>query len=173
MASKKTIFTLSSKAGRLVSMGLCLLMMVAACTHKESKQPDPAGVDDAMPADGAIPSTKECPDDIMCTAMFASVGVTITGADRKPVLLDSFTSIRLKDKTNMFPEKANILQSPETGNYPVADDNNLSILPKAGDEIMFTGYKDGKEIVKEKYVIGHDCCHVLMVSGKKEIILNQ
>lgn len=148
-----------------------LIAAAVGCNSAENKQPvETPG--DAEPADGTIPKAVECPGDIICTAMFASVSVQIKDAAGKPVMLDSFTSVRVKDQANMFPEKANILQMPAEGSYPVADDNNINILSKSGDEIVFTAYMNGKAVAKENYVVGHDCCHVELKRGKRDITIN-
>jgi hypothetical protein len=40
-----------------------------------------------------------------------------------------------------------------------------------GTEFVFHGFLDSAEIVKEPYIIGNDECHVIMLSGKPEIII--
>jgi hypothetical protein len=39
------------------------------------------------------------------------------------------------------------------------------------ESFWFVGYINGKEVIKEKYLIMADRCHVQMIDGKSEIII--
>ena len=38
--------------------------------------------------------------------------------------------------------------------------------------ITFKGYISNEEVINEEFVVGADCCHVSLISGNTEIILD-
>ena len=103
---------------------------------------------------------------------FRTVGVKVVDSKGNPVKLDRYqTVVKGTNQHLIHPEK----QMPESiagkGNYILADDNSMSIVGKNGKEVQFVGYANGMEVVNEIYVIGHDCCHIKLMEGKKEIVV--
>jgi len=84
-----------------------------------------------------------------------------------PVLLDSL-HIKLRETNESLPDENPDFQA-SNGYYVLVGDRSLKKLNKSGSRIRATGYKNGKIMLDENYVIGHDCCHVLKFSGKDTV----
>jgi hypothetical protein len=111
-------------------------------------------------------SSDECPKNIACTEVFVSIAVKIQKENQpsfKPANLEVIFSDSgyKKSVVNDF-----------NGMYTFINDNDLMKIQKSGTIIYLIG-KDGLDNVlfNEKYVIGHDCCHVIKLSGKDVIII--
>ena len=57
------------------------------------------------------------------------------------------------------------------GMYPILTDGDMDQTNKNGADFEFTGLKDGKVSVKQTFKIGHDCCHVKLLSGNTVIVV--
>lgn len=120
--------------------------------------------------DGADMEAEECPQNIGCTKIYVLVNAEIKDANDKPYKLDAYYT------TKMSTGEKISLQNQETdasaqyyGAYPILGDGQLAKTSKTGQEFEFTGIKDGKEVLKRKFVIGHDCCHIHLISGDTKI----
>lgn len=112
----------------------------------------------------------DCPEDIMCTYQFVTIQLQLTDANNQPVVLDSFKSTNLDTGQQWELERENVSE-PNNGYYPILTDAQLEEIAQEGSRIEFTGIKNSKEVVKALYVIGHDCCHITLISGEQEIQL--
>ncbi len=111
-------------------------------------------------------SVAECQEDIACTEIYVSVNVKIqkdNGAMYKPKQL--FITF---DKTG---DRHPVFQGFE-GIYAIVTDGDLGRLKKTGSVLTLEGYdENNNQIINEKYVVGHDCCHVKKIEGKDTIIV--
>ena len=111
----------------------------------------------------------ECTGNEVCTKIYVAIGVKVMDKYGSPVLLDdlivklSDTDELLKDENNNFPYNS--------GNYLIAGDSSLKKLKKGGSQIHVRGIKADKQIFYEEYIIGHDCCHVMKITGKDTLII--
>lgn len=101
---------------------------------------------------------KKC-EGVMCTMMFAAVTVQVTDASGAPVLLDSTVTTGRRGALS-FRGKAGA-----GGLYTVVDDSRAKELALRTEAVVFKGYKNGQEIVREEFVVKADCCHVSKDSG--------
>lgn len=46
-------------------------------------------------------------------------------------------------------------------------------IVKEGTDVTFYGYISGIEKVKEDFKVGHDCCHVVYISGTSDIVISE
>jgi hypothetical protein len=113
-----------------------------------------------------------CTNNGICTDIFIHSTLSIKNLDGSSYKLDSFKTLRIEDNKTLDP---NIQYSEngtlDSGDYPLFNDNFISLTSQCGKEFYFIGYKDNIEVVKEKYVFGHDCCHMLRFSGKTALII--
>jgi hypothetical protein len=103
--------------------------------------------------------------------IFLSVSIKNKIFEWCPYLLDSFMTVRKED--GKILDSAKQYMPPGTvnnGDYPLFNDNFISLTDKCGKEFYFIGYKGNVEVVREPYVFNHDCCHIDKVSGKRELI---
>lgn len=105
----------------------------------------------------------------MCTEEYRMLTVTVTDTTSQPVFLDEYFVIRTAtlekiDFSNEDPylDSINRLQ----GGYFLLTDGQMGMTSESGTEFVFHGIRDTVEIVSEKYIIGNDGCHVILVSGK-------
>jgi hypothetical protein len=107
-------------------------------------------------------------ESIICTEEFRSITLEITDLDGNPVILDDFYTFY--DSRKKFEYELNDLQEGK-GIYPVITDADLQELNREGSTLIFVGEKDGKNLVEHQMVIGHDCCHVLLIEGDDKLII--
>lgn len=108
----------------------------------------------------------ECNAPRACTYDLRSVSIEIKNTDGEPVILDDFYTFfdsRKKLEYEYF--------SKENGVYPVLTDSEISHLDRSGTTLIFVGEKDGKNLVEHQMVIGHDCCHVILIEGDDKIVI--
>jgi len=110
----------------------------------------------------------DCPTDLACTEIFASVGVKIQNSKNEDIKL-SKTSTEIEGISNIITNTGFDLYNY----YVILDDLSKNELKKSGSSVTFKGYDNNNQlVVNEKYTIGHDCCHVLKIAGKEVIIVN-
>lgn len=110
--------------------------------------------------------TNPC-DGAMCTAMFVMINTKVTDANGHFVKLDDSYTQRAGNKDVYRPNQSNLIVD---SSYVVIDDGYLQKMQNQTDTFYFVGLKNGKEVVKEPFVISADCCHVNKQSGKTNIV---
>lgn len=108
----------------------------------------------------------ECNTPRACTYDLRSVSIEIKNTDGAPVILDDFYTFldsRKKFEYEYF--------SKENGIYPVLTDSEISHLDRNGTIVIFVGEKDGRNLLEHQMVIGHDCCHVKLIEGDVNIVI--
>jgi len=114
-------------------------------------------------------------ESVACTEIFMSVSVKVMDRDGNPVALDSFKITRLPDNEDLTREYDDHAWNAfgQYGTYPIANDADDSRLPRHTDiTLKFQGYIDGNEVVNADYVITFDCCHISLVSGDMELVVD-
>ncbi|WP_296620685.1 hypothetical protein [Marivirga sp.] len=106
----------------------------------------------------------------ICTEEFRSISLEITTPDGNPVILDDFYTFH--DSRKKFEFELNDVQKGN-GIYPVITDSELDELKREGTTLIFVGEKDGKNLVEHQMVIGHDCCHVILIEGEDKIVIEE
>lgn len=108
-----------------------------------------------------------CNGNLVCTEEFRTVLINIVDGDGDPVTLDSFTV------TNLDTDQVVSLDPIAwVDTYPIADDSMLDEIPKEGQRIELVGILNGEEVVRETFLVGHDCCHVILLEGESTIELS-
>lgn len=118
---------------------------------------------------------EECPEGIMCTEEFRSIMVEVKNSKGEPYQLDSYETVKLPEGEKIILRN-DIGQDSvfrALGQYPVLTDGERKLVAKNGTEIQLTGSKNGKEVVKRTFVIGNDCCHIILVSGDTIIVVQE
>ncbi|EMR01850.1 hypothetical protein [Cesiribacter andamanensis] len=122
----------------------------------------------ALPGCQSDPFVQEttCPEELMCTEVFVTVGIRLTTPQGDPVVLDSYETKNLQTgQVYQFNEEYGSQQAY----YPVLTDAQLRDVRKEGSSFEFTGLQGGAVVVRERYLIGHDCCHLVLLEGKQEL----
>lgn len=108
-----------------------------------------------------------CSDDrdVVCTEEFRMITLQVQDPDRKPVLLDSFFTVRAGNGERI----ASTQQIP--GYYTVLDDNYQPRLKRERDNFIFHGFRGGLKVVEETYSVSADNCHITKLSGKDSVMI--
>jgi len=111
---------------------------------------------------------KECPDNLVCTLDFRSIHADINWISNDCCRW-SYSTSTLKRTGEV------IFTSMHQDNYTqliVLTDLDKTKLNKSGDDIEVKIYNDKGVIVQEvNYKIGHDCCHIVKISGPEVITI--
>ena len=100
--------------------------------------------------------------EIMCTEEFRIVSLEIIGGE-----LDSFHTYREKTGEHLFlSESASVFENF----YPVLSDNEHKLIVNSDEYFIFNGYINEELVVKERFLIVADECHIFNVHNK---ILNK
>lgn len=117
---------------------------------------------------------KNC-DGKMCTMELRTVSVKLTYADGSPVALDDFKVVKMpsgEEVTRTYNAQQRSLFR-QYGSYPIASDADDRRFSKdSNTSLMFYGYIDSHEVVKSAYVIAFDCCHIQLVSGETQLMID-
>jgi hypothetical protein len=112
-----------------------------------------------------------CGDDGMpgaCTALFATVGVTVVDGAGQPVPDASVTATLLRTGEVLVPTT---LMLPVPGNYILVDDGSTNAIRRAGESVQ-ARVSRGTQSATVDYVISvPDGCHVNKVSGPDTVTL--
>lgn len=98
----------------------------------------------------------------MCTQEFRSIMVKVNGKK-----LDAFNTIRICTGETIKYSESDF----DSNSYAILDDSYKEKMLNRKESFWFVGYINGKEVIKEKYLIMADRCHVQMIEGKPEITI--
>ncbi|MFZ1527197.1 MAG: hypothetical protein WAT19_00465 [Ferruginibacter sp.] len=116
----------------------------------------------------------DCQGDLVCTQDFRSVHVQVMNSTA-PYQLDHYITKRHSD--SMVIDIHSALSAYEDslfraqGTYPVLNDGHMQLTSRQGTGFTFIGYVNNLEVIRENYVIGHDCCHIVKISGRAQVNL--
>ncbi|RUA30425.1 MAG: hypothetical protein DSY77_14220 [Bacteroidetes bacterium] len=113
-------------------------------------------------------NSAECDGNLFCTKEFRTISLEITNQEGNPIVLDDFYTFY--DSRKKFEYELNDIQKRQ-GIYPVLTDAEMDEVEKEGTTLIFVGEKDGRNIVEHQMVIGHDCCHVILIEGESKIVI--
>jgi len=105
---------------------------------------------------------------ISCTFELRSIVLEITDAKGGAVILDDYHSF-IGSRTKFKIDKSS--DSRFQAFYPVATDSNMDLLEAEGTIVIFVGIIDGKNVVEHQMLIGKDCCHIQLIEGATEIVV--
>ncbi|MFC5046159.1 hypothetical protein ACFSTE_04675 [Aquimarina hainanensis] len=110
-------------------------------------------------------------ENIVCTAIFIRINVSITDEHQNPVALDSFKVINRIDGTDMTLSlsPSELSAAKELGQYPLVEDGVLGVHQQR--HLQFKGFINNQEVIYSNYTVGMDCCHVSLVSGSLQLTL--
>lgn len=115
---------------------------------------------------------QDCSEAI-CTLNFVTVTVSVKDASGEPVSLDSYEIIDNETGENLATDfnGDEYQYLKEQGFYPIISDANRVQYQNSTATLTFKGIIDNKEVINEDYQVGADCCHVNLISGNTEIVL--
>ncbi|MBE9466403.1 hypothetical protein ACFP1I_24430 [Dyadobacter subterraneus] len=113
-----------------------------------------------------------CYGDEVCTEQYVSLIIDLKDQYKDPIVLDEYYSTILEtgEKINLQDVGLDSLRR-KSGRYPIWEDKLMSLTGRCAKQIEFTGLREGREIVKKTFLIGHDCCHVKITLGDPNVII--
>ncbi|MEK6152975.1 hypothetical protein WIW50_06935 [Flavobacteriaceae bacterium 3-367] len=108
---------------------------------------------------------------VACTEIFVSFSVNVQDSSDMPVALDEF---EVRDATTGEDLTRPIDNDPQRneGSYPLYDDLFVPGNQNTSREIVFKGFIGGQEVANVVYTVAADCCHVSLVSGNLDIVID-
>lgn len=104
----------------------------------------------------------DCPSDIICTKIFVSL-ILEPLENGKPVMLTTYEIVNLRtDEVYDFELLSNTF---EEGKYIGISDAQIDDIEKEGSELLLRGKQTNGEDYQLQFEVGHDCCHVVTISG--------
>ncbi|WP_405400344.1 hypothetical protein [Maribacter sp. Asnod2-G09] len=115
---------------------------------------------------------QDCSEAI-CTLNFVTITVSVKDASGEPVSLDSYEIIDNETGKNLAADfnGDEYQYLKEQGFYPILSDANRVQYQNSTATLTFKGIIDNKEVINETYEVTADCCHVNLISGNTEIVL--
>jgi hypothetical protein len=107
----------------------------------------------------------------VCTEEFRTILILVKDQNQNAVALDSFQTINTangEDVTVTVSSSA-LDMARQFGQYPLL--NDLSIDVNEEIEVQFKGFINNQEVINGLYKVSSDCCHINLVSGNVEFML--
>lgn len=105
----------------------------------------------------------ECPTDLACTEVFVTLVYEPKDQNNDPIMLDNYYSHNLDH--GIIYNFADVNTPRTDGVYEIITDAQKDDLQAKGTLIRFFGERDGEVVLQQDFLIGHDCCHVIVLEG--------
>ena len=107
----------------------------------------------------------DCSGTLICTTEYRSILVEVLNSDGTRVIFDEFTV------TNLQTNEVIDLDWESGDLYPIADDSMRHDLPSSGQQLELVGFINGQEVLRQVFLVGADCCHIVLLDGETTIQL--
>ena len=113
---------------------------------------------------------------VYCTFDLRWITVKLTDQSGNPVALDRMKVTRVADGKDLtrtyYNEEWNTFR--RLGSYPITGDVDSKRIPRfKHTKLRFQGYIGNRQVIKADYVVTFDCCHISLVSGERELVVNR
>ncbi len=105
----------------------------------------------------------DCNTDLICTEIFQTIIFSPVDQNDNAIRLDRYYSQNLDNGNTYDYQATDLAQSSEV--YVVITDAEINQVQSTGTTIRFFGEADGNIVIEQDFVIGHDCCHVMVLDG--------
>lgn len=113
-------------------------------------------------------------ENIACTEEFITILVYIKDDLDSPVALNSI-KVTISENGNDITREVNDLEWQmfrQNGAYPLFGDEYVKDYQNMELEINFKGFINDLEVVNSDFIVGADCCHVFLISGETNLIID-
>jgi len=108
-------------------------------------------------------SEPECAD-VICTMEFRSVTIQVKyKSNNNPVVLRSYNVVRTSDSKDITSADNDLTDN--NGYYTIINDNTKDLKKNIHTEVEFLGYMNNTMVVRRRFIVTADCCHVSLISG--------
>ncbi len=117
--------------------------------------------------------TKDCRI-VLCTEDFRTVAVSVKDGSGVVVPLDRFEVVNSATGEDITPviDQREMEQLRLEGSYPIFTDARSKEYRNKSLKVRFTGFISEKEVVRAEFVVGADCCHVKLLEGDPNIVID-
>ncbi len=135
--------------------GLITLLLVLSCNNKSDE--------DAL----------DCLN-VACTEEYRTITISVKDKEGKPVVLDEIKVVILPNGEDITPDitSSEYEWMGENGVYPLFSDKYVMKYRNKKVDLNLKGYVDGDVVVDSDYTVGADCCHILLIEGETDLVLN-
>ncbi len=121
------------------------------------------------------PNPANCGPEVVCTANYVIITASVRYSDNTPVILDGYRVIQTSTGADRTPKMnpSQLEMYRKSGIYPIATDDYQKEWVNQRVELEFIGYQNNKEVVRRKFIVGADCCHVMLLAGDRNIIIEK
>lgn len=111
---------------------------------------------------------------VICDLVWKSIALKISNQHGAPFQLDDYYSIKTStgDKISFKTFVGDSLLKAN-GRYLVLSDSQRNLTVQDGVNFEFYGFKNGKEVIRQTFKIGHDQCHVQLISGPSALTIEE
>ncbi|SKB36149.1 hypothetical protein SAMN05660226_00895 [Parapedobacter luteus] len=111
---------------------------------------------------------------VMCTEQFVTLSVTVVDSKSAPIALDRIKVTRLSDGRELTAgDNSEWETARQQGMYRLADDGDEDAVPRFEEtKLRFEGFINGNLVATGDYVVTYDCCHISLVSGEQELVID-
>jgi len=111
-------------------------------------------------------------DEVGCTEIFVTLWVTTKAPSGIPVILDSFDVFDKSPSGELNKlDVGGAYFNVDTWLYPLYNDGFVLETRDINRTLVFKGYINEEEVASAEYVVTADCCHISLVSGNTDIII--
>ena len=113
-------------------------------------------------------------NDVFCTHEFKTIVVSIKNSNSNPIALDSFEVIIIESGIDITRNvnETEFEMMRQNGIYPLFGDENQQNYINSKILIKFKGIINNQVIANKNFTVGADCCHVNLISGNTNIIVD-
>lgn len=120
-----------------------------------------------------ISCSKAGDDEIFCTLEVREFSLTLRDSSGAPVFLERHHTLNKSTGDtilNFRPASQPFCQDSTTACYTYFEDN-ISLTTEQGKAFLFEGMRGDSVLVRQDFVMKHDKCHVIKVSGETELLV--
>ncbi|NVK85709.1 MAG: hypothetical protein HWE21_15395 [Cytophagia bacterium] len=107
----------------------------------------------------------DCPEELFCTEELRHLTYKAT-VNGEPTVLDDYYIKNLDN--GLIYQKNPQNDFLDEGVYVVISDALMDEVKKSGTILRFFGIKNNTIVLQQDFIVGHDCCHVVPISGPFE-----
>lgn len=108
----------------------------------------------------------------ICTLNFVTITVSIKDTSDNAVVLDSFEVLDTATGENLAKDISAEEYHNDQGIYPLISDAHRIQYQNKTTTLTFKGYINDELVVNQEFEVKADCCHVSLITGNREIVLD-
>tara|TARA_R110000868_G_scaffold301654_1_gene562070 strand:+ start:13915 stop:14343 length:429 start_codon:yes stop_codon:yes gene_type:complete len=110
---------------------------------------------------------------VACTEEYRTIAISVIDKEDKVVALTDFKVVIVSNSEDITLDTTSSEYEwmVKNGNYPLFSDKYSMEYKNKELEINFKGYIEGRLVVDYDYTVGADCCHVSLIEGETDVVV--